>query len=481
MAGALSRLGVEPGDRVAVVMATRSEWMESWFGICALGAIEVAINHGLKGALLAHCLADSGASIAIVEDQFLDEVMRLHERLPSLRTVVVVGEQGRTTRPVRLIGFNDLPRTLIALPATHLGTPACIMYTSGTTGNAKGVVLPHNYFLHFGEVKAAHMRTTESDRIYNVYPMFNASAQLEAVMAAMAVGATVVHAPRFSASAFWDDIRMHRCTEFVYMGGILSILAKAAPRDNDADNPIRAAYGVPTPVDLHRPFEQRFGLKLVELYGTTETGINTLNPYDERRVGSCGLPTCGYDVRVVDEYDNDVELGEAGEIIVRPNVPYSTMIEYRNLPDRTVQSWRGSWYRSGDLARMDADGYIFFVGRKAEAIRHRGYMVNPTHIEAVLVEHGDILECAVHGLADAERGEDDIKVCLVPTRSGNIDLEDLIELARRELPAWMVPRYWQVRDSIPKTPTEKFAKAQLRAEGITADTIDITTHGRPAK
>jgi crotonobetaine/carnitine-CoA ligase len=465
-AGALQALGVARGDRVAVVMASRPEWMDVWFGLAALGAIQVPVNHDLKGRLLAHCLSDCGARVAIVEDQYLDVVRAAAPA--ALTTLVVVGEA-----PSGCLAFDALPAAEPMLPQLGPGDPIAIMYTSGTTGNAKGVVLPHNYYLHFGEQKALHMRTTAADRIYNVYPMFNASGQCEAVMAAMAVGASVYTAPRFSASAFWDDIRREQCTEFVYMGGILSILAKAEPRDDDADNPIRAAYGIPTPAHLHREFEARFDLKLVELYGSTEANIVTYNDYDERRVGSCGLPTSGYDIRVVDDDDNDVAVGETGEIIIRPTIAHTTMTEYWNLPDKTADAWRGGWYRSGDLVKRDADGFVSFVSRKAEAIRTKGYMINPSIIEAVLNDDDGVLESAVVGIPDAEFGEENVKAFLVPNNGSAPDLEKLVDACARELPAWMVPRFWEVRAALPKTPTQKVAKAALRDEGITVDTVDL--------
>lgn len=474
-AGALQIRGVAPGDRVAVVMANRTEWMDVWFGICALGAIEVPVNHDLKGRLLAHCLADCGANLAIVEDCYVDEVLRVvsGSNNSSISTIIVVGDVPKSSPPgVELRSYASLPRRKPELPEVRLGDPACIMYTSGTTGNAKGVVLPHNYFVHFGEQKARHMRTTASDRIYNTYPMFNASGQCEAVMAAMAVGASTYTAPKFSASRFWQDIRAHGCTEFVYMGGILSILAKAERTPQDADNPIRAAYGIPTPPHLHRDFEERFGLLLIELYGSTEANIVTYNPYDERRVGSCGLPTAGFEIRVVDDDDNEVPYDTVGEIIIRPSLPHTMMTEYWNLPQKTVEAWRGGWYRSGDLVQRDADGYLSFVSRRAEAIRHKGYLINPSIIEAVLNEHDGVLESAVVGIPDPEIGEDSVKVCLVPNGTGP-DLETLVEQCARELPAWMIPRFWEIRDSLPKSANLKLAKAQLRDDGITSATVDL--------
>jgi crotonobetaine/carnitine-CoA ligase len=149
------------------------------------------------------------------------------------------------------------------------------------------------------------------------------------------------------------------------------------------------------------------------------------------------------------------------------------MTEYWNLPEKTAEAWRGGWYRSGDLVTRDADGFVSFVSRKAEAIRTRGYMINPSIVEAVLNEDAAVLESAVVGIPDAEFGEEDVKAFLVPHNGSTPSLERLVARCAAELPAWMVPRYWEVRTELPKTPTQKIAKAKLRAEGITRDTVDL--------
>ena len=307
------------------------------------------------------------------------------------------------------------------------------MYTSGSTGPAKGVMLSHNYFLRFGEEKSRHLRTGPDDILHNCYPLFNASGQLEAVVAAMIVGASVYQARRFSASRFWEEIRAHGCTEFIYMGGILSILDKAAPQPDDADNPIRVGYGVPTPSDLHPRFEQRFGCVLVEVYGSTEANTVTFNPYEARKWGSCGLPTAGYDVRLVDPDDNEVGSNEIGELLVRPQRAHSVFEGYWGLPGKTAEAFRGLWYRTGDLLRRDDDGYFFFVARKSETIRHRGYMISPSQIEDVVRDFEGVLECAAIGISD-ERGEDEIKLLLVPKTAQVLDPELIAGGAKRASP-----------------------------------------------
>lgn len=479
VAGALQRLGVGKGDPVAILLSNRWEYLELWWGTALIGAIEVPLNFGLRGPLLAHQLADSQARALILEAAFLPEVEPLLANLPCIEFLVVVDETSREIAGRRAIGFDDLPRGVPELPTVRYGDLAAVMYTSGSTGPAKGVMLSHNYFLRFGEEKARHLRTGPADVIHNCYPLFNASGQLEAVMAAMMVGASVFQARRFSASAFWDEIRRHGCTEFIYMGGILSILAKAAPQPDDADNPVRAGYGVPTPAELHPQFERRFGCVLVEVYGSTEANTVTFNPYDARKWGSCGLPTAGYDVRLVDADDNEVGPGETGEMLVRPQRAHSVLEGYWRNAEKTASAFRGLWYRTGDLLRRDEDDYFHFVARKGDCIRHRGYTVNASQIESVVDAFEEVLECAATGTANGH-GEEDIVLHVVPRPGVVLDPERIRTQCERALPAWMVPRYVDVRDALPKTPTQKVAKHALKECGPGAGVADFGEF-RPAR
>lgn len=478
-AGALQALGVEKGETVLIVAGNRWEYLESWWGTSLLGAIEVPVNFGLKGRLLAHVLGDSQARIAVVEAECLPEVEAVLEGAPRIEVIVLIGGRTSSVKGRRVVSFADLARRRPDLPDVRYGDVAAIMYTSGSTGPAKGAMLSHNYFLRFGEEKAKHLRTGPDDVIYNCYPLFNLSGQAEAVIAAMCAGASVCQAPRFSASRFWADIRANGCTEFIYMGGILSILDKAGPRPDDADNPIRAGYGVPTPADLHPRFEARFGCVLVEVYGSTEANTVTFNPYDARKWGSCGLPTAGYDVRLVDEDDNEVGPGEVGELLVRPQRAHSIFEGYWRLPEKTLEAGRGLWYRTGDLLRRDDDGYFYFVSRRAETIRHRGYRISASEVEDAIREFPGVLESAAVGVPD-ERGEEEIRLLLVPRPGHALDLEEIRRRCEKELPVWMVPRYLEVRADLPKTPTQKVEKFKLKQEGLTAATEDFGPY-RPSK
>jgi crotonobetaine/carnitine-CoA ligase len=223
---------------------------------------------------------------------------------------------------------------------------------------------------------------------------------------------------------------------------------------------------------LHPRFEKRFGCVLVEVYGSTEANTVTFNPYGERKWGSCGLPTAGYETRLVDADDNEVGPDEVGEMLVRPLLSHSVLEGYWRLPDRTVRAFDGLWYRTGDLLRRDPDGYHFFVGRKAETIRSRGYTFAVAEVENALNGLEDVLECAVVGIPN-EQGEEDLKAFLVPRPDVRVDLVRIRRRCEHELPAWMVPRYLELTDSLPKTPTQKIERYRLKQAGLTASTEDF--------
>jgi crotonobetaine/carnitine-CoA ligase len=354
-----------------------------------------------------------------------------------------------------------------------------IMFTSGSTGAAKGVMLAHEYAFHFSGGKVKHMRTGREDSIFNCYPLFNATGQFETTLPAMLADARVAHVHHFSASQFWDQIRRYGATEFVYMGGILSILFKQPERPDDADNLVRAAYGVPTPPEIHRAFERRFGLKLIEVYGSTEANVVTYNPYDDNRVGACGKPTSGFQIRIVDDDDEQLATGMTGEILVRPEQPFTMLIGYYQTPEATAAAFRNLWYHTGDLGYEDEDGFLYFVGRKDERIRRLGYNIAPAEIEDIVNSHPAVLESAVVGVR-RETGEEDVLLAVVARADQQVGAEDLFRYCADNLPYYMVPRYVRFVLEFSKTPTLRIEKFRLREEGVVPGCWDAKQAGMKA-
>jgi carnitine-CoA ligase len=475
VAAGLQSLGAGKGDKIAVIMQNRPEFLFLWFGICKLGAVEVPINTAHRGALLTYMLDKADCRFIVTESVFLDRVGPVLNELPKVEKVLVLGEPGEKLpvfkKPVldyrQLVdnkGRYDLVEVLWS-------DPFVIMFTSGTTGPSKGSVMPHNYALYMGEVCWESAGYTDKDCLYNALPLFHGNAQVLSTMPALMSGARMVLADRFSATKFWDEIRQYGCTEFNYIGGILPILLKADPKPDDSNNPIRIMFGGGAPMELFEVFEKRFGVTIIEGYGLSEIGLPLMNTVKERKVGTCGKPRPDYEVKVVDDRGMEVGPNIPGELLLRPRKPFCMLLEYYNMPEKTVEAWRDLWFRTGDYLYYDEEGYFRFVDRKKDAIRRRGENISSFEVEKVFRVHPAVLESAAIAVKSSI-GEDEVMVCLSLKSGERVTPEELISFCQENMAYFMVPRYLRFMDALPKTPTERVKKYELREEGVTSDTWD---------
>lgn len=478
LAGGLAAAGVKRGDKVAIMMGNRPEFLLSWFALSQLGAIEVPINTAHRGTLLHYMLDQAECSLLILEGPYQDQFADVAADLPGLRTVVLLDRAGPLDPPQLVVDFAVLADHAPAEPvAVAPGEPVAVMFTSGTTGPSKGAVLPQLYILLQAAIIAEACRYTEEDCLYNALPLFHGNAQFLSTIPALLSGARMVLARRFSASSFWSDIRRHGCTEFNYIGGILPILWKADPTPEDGTSGLRLMMGAGAPKDLFEALEQRFNVRLVEGYGMSEIGIPLNNSIDHRRPGSCGRPLDLYEVRLVDDDGNDVGPDTPGELLIRPKRMNSMMLEYYRMPEKTVEAWRDLWFHTGDYLKRDADGYYYFVDRKKDALRRRGENISSYEVERCVNEHPAVLESAAVAVA-SDIGEDEVMICLTLREGQTLEPAALLEHCVRRMARFMIPRYIRIVERLPKTPTERVQKYALRAEGVTPDTYD--REGDPA-
>lgn len=473
IAGGLAALGVGRGDKVAIMMGNRPEFLLCWFALSQLGAIEVPINTAHRGTLLHYMLDQAECSLLILEGAFQDRLADIAADLPKLRTVALLDGTEPGGIPQQLLDFRTLESAAPLGDALAIGPadPVAVMFTSGTTGPSKGAVLPQNYVLMQAAIIAEACRYTPDDCLYNALPLFHGNAQFLSTIPALLSGARMVLARRFSASAFWDEVRAHGCTAFNYIGGILPILWKAPPSPDDANNSLRLMMGAGAPKDLFEAFEQRFGVRLVEGYGMSEIGIPLNNSIEHRRPGCCGQPLPQYEVRLVDDDGADVPDDTPGELLIRPKTMNSMMLEYYRMPEKTVEAWRDLWFHTGDYLKRDADGYYYFVDRKKDALRRRGENISSYEVERGVNAHPAVLESAAVAVA-SELGEDEVMICLTLRPGETLEPIALMRHCLRQMARFMVPRYVRILASLPKTPTERVQKYALRAEGVTADTYD---------
>ncbi|MBU1695556.1 MAG: ATP-dependent acyl-CoA ligase [Proteobacteria bacterium] len=475
IASGLQAMGIGKGDKVAIMMGNRPEFLFVWFGLSKLGAIEVPINTAHRGSLLTYMVESTDCRLIIIESQFFDRLEPILKSLPCVENVVVLDEVSKKwpsmAKPIRnyhLIIDNNgqYEKTEIIW-----SDPFAIMFTSGTTGPSKGALMPHNYAIFMGEVICHAGQYTEGDKLYNALPLFHGNAQVLSTMPALMCGAQMVLAEKFSASQFWKDIKDYGCTEFNYVGSILPILYKADPKPDDGQNPLRIMIGGGAPPDLFEAFEQRFCLRLVECYGMSEMGLPFMSSQSESRPGSCGKPRPDYEVKLIDDNGLEVGTGEMGELLIRPLKPYSILLEYYKMPDKTVEAWRDLWFHTGDYMRQDEDGFFYFVDRKKDALRRRGENISSYEVEAVINSHPAVLQSAAVP-AHSDLGEDDVMVCLTLKPGKKVTPEELIAHCNKKMAYFMVPRYLRFMDSLPKTPTERVQKYKLREVGVTSDTWD---------
>jgi len=485
VAAGFQGLGLGRGDKVGIVMDNRPEFLFFWFGLCKLGGIEVPINTAHRGDLLTYMVDKADCRFLVVQSGSLDRVGPVLKDLPKVEKVLVFGEEGETMpeleKPVldyRRVMDNDGSFTEVDVLWSD---PFIIMFTSGTTGPSKGSLMPHNYALYMGEKIWDAAQYDDKDKLYNALPLFHGNAQLLSTMPALMSGARMVLAERFSASRFWDDIRHHGCTEFNYIGGIVPIIFKADPKPDDADNPVRVMMGAGAPKDIFHTFEKRFGVTLLEGYGMSEIGLPLMNSMKEKgKEGSCGRPGPDDDVRLVDDRGMEVGPHTPGELLVRVRKPYCMLLEYYKMPEKTVEAWRDLWFHTGDYLYHDEDGYFFFVDRKKDALRRRGENISSYEVEKVINSHPAVLESAAVA-ARSDLGEDEVLVCLTLKPGKKLVPEELTAFCEERMAYFMVPRYLRFMEKMPKTPTERVQKYQLREEGVTSDTWDREKAGYKLK
>jgi carnitine-CoA ligase len=350
------------------------------------------------------------------------------------------------------------------LPRCRPEDVTCLLYTSGTTGPSKGVVLSHTANLMLAQANVDLMEYTDQDVLYTAFPLFHVNAKFTSVVSTLLSGARLVLDDRLSSSRFWERMREEHITSFNYMGTMLTVIAKQPASARDRDHEVNRCYGAAAEPALWDVFQDRFGVRLHEHYGMTEIGIAIQNTREVRRRGSIGLPAPHWEARVADQADRECAVGEVGEIQVRPRLPDIMLREYWGRPEATIDAFRNLWFHTGDRARRDEDGFFYYVDRLKDSIRRRGENVSSFEVESVINAIGSVVECAAYGVP-AELGEDDVMVALVVADGAELDHVALIEHCEAQLAYFAVPRYVRVVDSLPKTPSERVQKFILREQG----------------
>jgi len=481
----LETFGITTGTHVAVLMETSVDYLCLWLALSKLGAVEIPINTAFRGDLLKHVLATCEATVCILDDKFTDVFRAVYpEGAPS---ELVFCRSGDAVAPAGV--FRDFRSLLDPADDSDLRKPlqhdaiASIIFTSGTTGPSKGVMLSHHYLCAYGLMYAEINGLQDDDVILNFLPFFHIAAKFLTI-ATLACGGRMRLQPRLSISTFWDEVRAHRVTNFVGVGGICNMLISRPENPDDANSTIRTIYAVPDPADIHREIERRFGCKLTTVYGSTEVGLPLFRGvHDAYRPGSCGRISPYYDVQIVDQNDQPLGVGETGEIVVRPKRPFLIGSGYVSMPDRTISAWRNLWLHSGDRGHFDADGWYYFDDRATDSIRRRGENISSFEVELLVAKHPAVAE-AVAVATPSEVGEDEVWVLVLLRENHTLLPEDLLRHCSLHMPYFMIPRFIDIVDDLPRTSTAKVEKYKIRATGRSACTWDreaagwtVTRHG----
>ena len=475
-ANGFQKLGITKGDKVSIMLPNCPEFLYLWFGLAKLGAVEVPVNTSYKGEFLRHIVDQSDSKIFVVAREFLDRHTLIEDALKKVEKVVVLGDlQERATAgyKIPIISFEELFNSSEdPVPiAVEPWDPLSIIYTSGTTGLSKGAVGPHKFWIVCAEKMLKYREGREKDIFLTFLPLYHFNAQCLTTVTTLVAEAQMVLLERFSASRFWDEVRHYGATQFNYLGGVIPFLVKQPEKPNDLDNPARIALGGGCPQTVLEIAEKRFGIKCLEGFGMSEIGIPIQARANRRKPGSCGQVMDIYELKLFNDHDEEVLVGEIGEIVFRPREPFVMMLGYYNMPDKTAEAFRNLWFHTGDLAKKDEDGYYYFVDRKKDALRRRGENISSFEVERVVNSHPNVLESAAVAVP-SEVGEDEVKICVVLRPDFTITPEELIRYCNERMPYFAVPRYVEFIENLPKTPTDRVEKYKLKQAGITANTWD---------
>jgi crotonobetaine/carnitine-CoA ligase len=370
-----------------------------------------------------------------------------------------------------------LPALAAKAPAGTVrpGDTVAILYTSGTTGPAKGVCCPQAQLFWWGVYSARALGIRDGDVLFTTLPLFHTNA-LNAFYQAVLNGCTYVLEPKFSASGFWATARRHNATVGYLLGAMASMLLAQPGSADDSAHQLRVALGGGVPPQIHRPFLERFGVPLVDGYGSTETNFVFAGPIPSDRPGTMGYLADGVEARIVDADDAALPDGQAGELVLRALEPFAFATGYFGMPEKTVEAWRNLWFHSGDRVVRDPDGHYRFIDRMKDSIRRRGENVSSWEVEQTIQSHSAVAACAVYPLP-SELGEDEVAAAILLEPGQSLQPVDIVRHCEGQIAYFAIPRYVRIVSQMPLTENGKIKKGVLRDAGVTADTWDREAAG----
>jgi carnitine-CoA ligase len=474
LARGIAASGLGAGDTLLTMLPDSLDLVLAWLACAKLGVIEVPVNTAYRGDILAHVIRDSRAKTMLVAARFLERLTAVRSEFAALPRCFVRHEDGATAPGIQdletLYGEDDRPVRREIGPSDL----KAIMYTSGTTGRSKGVMVSHVHAYEYADGCASILEVGERDIYYTAgLPLYHVAGKWGVLLGAAIKGATAVVPRQFSASNFWSDIRRHRATATYLLGAMANFLQRQPRSADDTDHTLRKILMCPLLPDLD-DFVARFGVRVATAYGSTEVNAPIAMPLgtpvsNNQIVGKVRSEL--FEVKIIDDDDVELPAGATGQIAVRPKIPGVTMLGYWQQPEATVAMWRNLWLHSGDAGHRDAEGNLYFTDRLRDTIRRRGENISSMEVEGIINQHPDVFECAVYPVR-SEHGEDEVMVSLVLKPERMVGPEAIVAFLEPRMPRFMVPRFIDIVETLPKTPTGKVKKHLLRDAGITASSFD---------
>ena len=501
LAAALDDLGSGQHDRIATMLENSPEAVEAWAGIVLGGRIAVPVNTAYKGTYLLHQLADCGAKVVIVAKSLAQRLVEVVDELPDLDHVFILDDEitgtGDDARPsadlpdlgrvavhqwIDLQGVGDRQPSVTIRPSDL----ATFIYTGGTTGPSKGCMLTHNYHEALARQIGICWQRTADDVVWTPLPLYHFNALTTVVVGTLLYGGRGAIYRKFSVSNFWSEMNRVGATITSTLGTMAYLLAHDPDRPEmprsgrpEANHTLRLLGAAPMPVEVDDVIRERFGVKTFSgAYGVTEASLVSWQPPGvTNKPNAAGKINDEYfDVRIFDDDDAELPRGTDGEVVVRPKRPHVMFEGYWGRPEVTVETSRNWWYHTGDIGRIDDDGFLFFVDRKADYLRRRGENISSYEVESVLMSHGALADVAVHAVP-SELTEDDLKVTATLKTGADLQPEELFSWCVERLPYFVLPRYVEFRLELPRNPVGRVLKRELRDEGVTATTWDAEAAG----
>lgn len=494
VATALADAGVEPGDRVLGLLTNSRAFMVLMIATHKRQAVFVPVNTELKGAFLEHQVRNSEPKVVAVDSDMLGLFAAVNtEGLEIATTIVVSGQDEVATEfslPASLqrsvaLPYDQMEETAVRANALLTPTPedvCTIMYTSGTTGPSKGVLMPQGHCYLFGVGTCDAMDLTDDDRYFVCMPMFHANGLFMQVIPTLLAGGSAHVVKRFSVSSWLDDVIEHRATVTNALGVMPEFIFRSAPSDRDRDHGLRRVMAIPVAEEWATAFEERFGVGIVQGFGMTEINMVAYSdPSEPVEAGCAGYPLKEhFEVIIADpKTDRELSVGSVGEILVRPKTPFCFNVGYHQMPDKTVEAWRNLWFHTGDAGRIDENGRLHFVDRIKDRIRRRGENISSYEVEQVLNDHPAVLESAAIGVkVEGAGGEEEIKAVMALHSGEPVpDPVAFLDWCVERMPRYAVPRYLDFVPELDKTASGKIRKQALRDAGVTDTTWDRDSVG----